>query len=268
MFPGQLVKSAAYLYVAGIPQRIGHTYPLGPSETSAFLLTSPVAHRQLHDIEQNGRLLSKLGVALPPPQTTYSCAVPLRAEKEAGALLARLKIPPHTDLIGFHPGSAPHFSWKRWPLPRFIATGKVLMNKHRAHVLVFGGPEEETIKENLARELRPSATIISTDLLTTAALLRRCRLVIANDSGLMHLAAAAGAPTLGIFGPTDENRVGPRGQQSYTIRAPHTRPEYDVNRNFNLGNAPHPTLERLEPTHVITKATQLLSRSHAPRTDA
>jgi ADP-heptose:LPS heptosyltransferase len=57
------------------------------------------------------------------------------------------------------------------------------------------------------------------DLLTTAAEMARAELFVGNDSGMMHLAAAAGAPTLGLFGPTDERLYGPWGDRTASVRA-------------------------------------------------
>ena len=58
------------------------------------------------------------------------------------------------------------------------------------------------------------------DLLTAYACLRRARLFIGNDSGLMHIAAAAGAPTIGLFGPSDERRYAPWGDKAVAVRGP------------------------------------------------
>jgi heptosyltransferase III len=60
------------------------------------------------------------------------------------------------------------------------------------------------------------------DLPTAAACLRRCALYIGNDSGLMHMAAAVGTPTLGLFGPGNETRYGPWGPRAAVVRTPLT----------------------------------------------
>jgi ADP-heptose:LPS heptosyltransferase len=60
------------------------------------------------------------------------------------------------------------------------------------------------------------------DLLTAFACLKRARLFIGNDSGTMHLAAAAGAPTLGLFGPSDHRLYAPWGQATRVVRGPRT----------------------------------------------
>src|SRR5439155_23525501 len=60
------------------------------------------------------------------------------------------------------------------------------------------------------------------DLVIAFACLRQARLFIGNDSGTMHLAAAAGAPTLGLFGPSDERRYAPWGPRARAVRGPRT----------------------------------------------
>ena len=60
------------------------------------------------------------------------------------------------------------------------------------------------------------------DLLTAYAVLKRADLFIGNDSGLMHIAAAAGVPTIGLFGPSDERRYAPWGPLTKAVRGPRT----------------------------------------------
>jgi len=88
---------------------------------------------------------------------------------------------------------------------------------------VLGSPDDS----KLARELKDVVMrrqfidlTEDTDLLTAFACLKRARLFIGNDSGTMHLAAAAGAPTLGLFGPSDEQLYGPWGDATRVVRGP------------------------------------------------
>lgn len=82
--------------------------------------------------------------------------------------------------------------------------------------------------------------------------MQHCKLFISNDSGLMHLAAASGVPTLGLFGPTAEKQTGPRGSHSHTLRAPGTQPVYNTESNPSLGSKPHPSLLVLKSEDVIS----------------
>jgi ADP-heptose:LPS heptosyltransferase len=88
-------------------------------------------------------------------------------------------------------------------------------------LLILGGPDDRRANEPLRRVLPRERWIDLTgqaDLLTIFAALKHVRLFVGNDSGLMHLAAAAGAPTLGLFGPSDEALYGPWGQMTAVVR--------------------------------------------------
>ena len=90
-------------------------------------------------------------------------------------------------------------------------------------LLVLGGPDDMRYVEPLVRTVSRDRVIDLTgqvDLLTVYAVLRHARLFIGNDSGLMHLAAAAGAPTIGLFGPSDDRLYAPWGPDTRTVRGP------------------------------------------------
>ncbi len=245
--PGQLLKSAAYLRLAGIPQRVGHKYPFfNNPRNSLFLTKSTKEDKSLHDIEQNLRLLPLLDIChrprgdtgyqinyLPPPALDHAAA---KNKKWAG----------------FHPGSAPHFLWKRWPLENFAAVGRELIARGY-HILIFGGSEENNLKEELRQKLGAESTTVAAGLLQAAGLMRKCRFVLSNDSGLMHLAAASGTTVFGVFGPTDEARTGPRGPKTHVIRAPGTKPVYHINNRHNLGVSPHPSIAAVGVSQVVDK---------------
>src|SRR5579862_1651227 len=122
---------------------------------------------------------------------------------------------------------APAANWlgKTWPLERFSRVAMRLLDPEGpmkgGRLMVVGGPEDA----KLARELKDVVMrnqLINltedTDLLTAYACLKRARLFIGNDSGAMHLAAAAGIPTLGLFGPSDEQLYGPWGENTRVER--------------------------------------------------
>lgn len=278
--PGQQIKSAAYLFLAGIPTRAGHMYPLGSNPASRLFLTNVISEKEkTHDIEQNLALLSALQLPI-PSIAHYSLTIPSEAVTKAQELINSLHLDPTKPIIGFHAGSAPDFIWKRWPLENFAAIGKQLIAKYGAHILLFGGKGEaeqnETIKNlilkgqehllsssmataiNAPDPLSVSVTSIQSDLFTTAAVMQKCRLIVSNDSGLMHLAAASGVETFGLFGPTDEKKTGPRGPKSYVIRAEGTKPAYNTEKNYNLGRQPHPAILALIPELVLVKLDKTL----------
>jgi ADP-heptose:LPS heptosyltransferase len=124
---------------------------------------------------------------------------------------------------------APSANWvgKTWPLERFAQVAIKLMGDggplEGGRVMVLGSPEDAHVVQSL-RDVVPKARFIDlvgkVDLLTAYACLKHARLFIGNDSGLMHLAAAAGAPTLGLFGPSDETLYAPWGERTRVVRGP------------------------------------------------
>jgi ADP-heptose:LPS heptosyltransferase len=124
---------------------------------------------------------------------------------------------------------APAANWlgKTWPLERFAQAAIQLLDADGplagARLMVLGGPEDAHVVQAL-RHVVPKDRFIDlvgkVDLLTTYASLKHARLFLGNDSGLMHLAAAAGAPTVGLFGPSDERHYAPWGPKTRTVRGP------------------------------------------------
>ncbi len=124
---------------------------------------------------------------------------------------------------------APSANWvgKTWPLERFAQVAIQLMQEggplERGRVMVLGSPEDAHVVQSL-RHVVPKDRFIDlvgkVDLLSAHACLKHARLFIGNDSGLMHLAAAAGAPTVGLFGPSDEALYGPWGDKTLVVRGP------------------------------------------------
>jgi ADP-heptose:LPS heptosyltransferase len=124
-------------------------------------------------------------------------------------------------------GPASNWVGKVWPIERFTQTAAQLLAKDGpmagGRLLILGGPEDTRMVEELRMASARGRTIDLTgkvDLLTAYACLRRARLFIGNDSGLMHIAAAAGAPTIGLFGPSDERRYAPWGDNAVAVRGP------------------------------------------------
>lgn len=122
---------------------------------------------------------------------------------------------------------APIANWigKQWKIERFIATVERLTGAGGilpgARVAIFGAPHERVQAQPLFDAL-PDDRVLDmmrfSDLLTVAAVLDRSSLFVGNDSGLMHMAAALGRPTLGLFGPSDERFYRPWGEHTAIVR--------------------------------------------------
>jgi lipopolysaccharide export system permease protein len=124
-------------------------------------------------------------------------------------------------------GAGANFIGKRWPPDRFASLAARLVKPQgvmpAAHVILLGGAEDAPFTREIVERLGVHGLAAHDlagrlDLPACAALLERATLFIGNDSGLMHIAAAAGAPTLGLFGPSDERIYGPWGSRTRALR--------------------------------------------------
>jgi ADP-heptose:LPS heptosyltransferase len=166
---------------------------------------------------------------------------------------------------------APTANWggKQWPAARFVALAERLTGPAGplagARIAVFAGPGERDAALPVIDALPPARRIDlagKLDLLTAAACLGRADLFVGNDSGLMHLAAAVGAPTLGLFGPSREEHYGPWGPHARAVRTDLAydrilaQPGYDYTRHDSH-------METLAVDKVAAAALDLLARCRA-----
>ena len=114
-------------------------------------------------------------------------------------------------LITIHPGSgSPR---KNWPLDRFAEVAAQLTAEGHELVVTLGPTEEESGPEWLQAWRSTQAHVArGLDVDTLAAILSTCSAYVGNDSGVSHLAASVGVPTVALFGPTDPIQWAPRGE--------------------------------------------------------
>ena len=133
----------------------------------------------------------------------------------AGDFLSRHKVSASDVLVGIAPGGGA--SWgegafrKHWPKEKFAAVADKLMSADNYKFLLLGSESEKEICGYICDRMKDNATNIcgAATLGQSAALLARCRLLIANDGGPLHMASALGVKTVSIFGPVDEKVYGP-----------------------------------------------------------
>jgi ADP-heptose:LPS heptosyltransferase len=179
-----------------------------------------LAARQRHILRggrRPGRRYQQLAAAMgfsPPP-------LPVTWTNDEDASKAAAMLPPG-PIIGFGPTA--NWSGKIWPVDRFIAVFEALAGKiPGARAAIFAGPGEA--EGALAAPMLaaiPNAINLAGKLSLTevAACMERVKLFIGNDSGLMHIAAAAGAPTLGLFGRSRADEYAPAGPRTAVAIAP------------------------------------------------
>ena len=165
-----------------------------------------------HRVRQLARLFD-----LDPPPSPRLWTAPAH-ERVAASLL-----PPGSPVLAI--GPAANWRGKQWRAARFAELARRLTAANGpfagARIAVMAAAHERTQATPLLAAI-PAGRAIDlvgrTDLLTAAALLRRCALFIGNDTGLMHVAAAAGAPTLGLFGPSPAEQYAPWGRYTAVVQ--------------------------------------------------
>jgi ADP-heptose:LPS heptosyltransferase len=211
--------------------------------------------RGMHRVAELGALLGLDPAPLPVAWTSA-------AERETAAR----RIPPGAPVIGLGPTA--NWAGKVWPAERFVALFDALaagpLPGARAAIFAGPGEAERAGAEAVLRALPRRRTIDLAghlSLTEAAAHLARCDLYVGNDSGLMHLAAAAGAPTLGLFGPSPPEEYAPAGPRAAFVRTPETvaelisRPGYDHRTTGTL-------MGTLAVEPVAEAARALLARTH------
>lgn len=160
---------------------------------------------------------------------------------------------------------APTANWppKAWPAERFAALIDRLTGEGGplpgARVLVAGGPGERELAAPVLAAVPADRLVDLVDrapLMTLAAAFARCRLVVANDSGLMHLSAATGAPTLGLFGPSKDAHYAPAGPVTTWVRTPESA-EALLARSAEVGRTPGALMTGLSVEMVERAAIKL-----------
>jgi ADP-heptose:LPS heptosyltransferase len=130
-----------------------------------------------------------------------------------------------SKVIVLHPGSGS--KKKVWPLERFLNLAQTLQDHLGSRILIVLGPAEGPEVQKAFQEMGPPSPILAKGLtlLQLASVMEGCWFFIGNDSGISHMAAALGLPTIVIFGPTDQRVWSPRGEKTFVVhRGVHCSP--------------------------------------------
>jgi len=205
-------------WLAGIPVRIGY------DRKSPWLLTRRIAHRKQegnkHEAEYTLDMVRVFGIDPPAPRPF----VPIhpQTDERVEQLLREQGIGHEDVLVAIHP-SASDLS-KRWPHERFASVADRLIEGYRSTVILVTGPQEVAHAEAVERAMRHRPVNLAGKLSVgeLACVLKRCRVLLSNDSAPVHVAAAVGTPVLAIFGRAQPGlgarRWGPLGLQHVVLQ--------------------------------------------------
>ncbi len=209
-------RSALHIFLARIPIRVGYK-----GEGRSFFLTHGIPRTkevlEIHRIHYYEKLVESTGQSKESP----SPRIFLREEdrKSVEEMLGSMGLLDGRLLIGMNPGATYGLA-KCWHPERFGELGKRISKKWKATVLLFGREEERPIANEILVHLKEGGIDLTgkTYLLQLAALLERCRILVTNDTGTMHVATAVETPVVALFGSTDPSTTGPWGDGHVVIR--------------------------------------------------
>ncbi len=241
-------RTAIQAWLSGIPRRYG----LG-TRWRSFLFTDPTpmrgADRQIH----HGRLFYRAAGGLieepeelPAPQMT--------AEQEKGE-----EIVGAGNYMAIHPGAA-YGPAKRWPPAKFGRFLNELVKRHELPVVALGVEAERRLADEIFELAGKSVKSVNlageTSLDECMDVLAGAALVVANDSGLMHLAAGLGTPTVGIFGSSSPQLTSPLGKHTAVVYAGvECSPCFE--RECPLEEKRYRCLEEIEVADVLTASEKV-----------
>ena len=243
------VRSAVITRLAGCPRRIGESEPR--ERIARWLFTERVATRGAHVIEQDVELASAVAGDALAPATPWLPVDPA-AEAWADELFSSANA---QSAVLISPGAG--WGAKRWPVERYAAVAQALIARDM-RVLVNTGPGEEPLSTSIVESNGGAVVSLTGSLDQLIAITRRVALVIAGDTGPLHLACALGRPVVGIYGPTDPSRNGPFGTQFKVLRSPQSR------RDHTRHATPEAGLLTITPDDVLRAADELLALETSP----
>ena len=201
-------------YISGATYRLGR-YQKGFKSTLTHALHVKYKKGETHEVDKNLELVKlictgeskrKLIFNLSPDEIT-----------QAESLLKSWHIQNDTFLIGIHPGGS-SFD-KRWPEENYATLADRLKKDYNGTILLLQGPDEAELTLKIQETMESHAIVYAPKTIRElGAILSRCSLVVCNDSGPMHLAAALDISTVAVFGPTDYVAWHPMSDKAAIVR--------------------------------------------------
>ena len=208
-------RSAWLPFRAGIPVRWGYRGDF------RSVLLEPAVPRPTgfrHQLGDYDYLLERLGSAA-PRQASPTLALTPAAREKARERLQRGGIELEgAAIVGVFPG-AEFGPSKRWAPAKFAELSAKLADESTVQPVLIAGPGEESLAQTVRDEADRSLPILGPDLdlAELGAVLAELRVLVTNDSGPMHIAAAVGTTCIALFGPTNPNRTAPSGSRHHLL---------------------------------------------------
>jgi ADP-heptose:LPS heptosyltransferase/glycosyltransferase involved in cell wall biosynthesis len=218
-------QSAALIlmYVSGAARRVAYIDRPGdpklrsPRFVDRLVTEGPYRGALRHEVEYQMEILRSLGAR--PENTCLETWTDAADESFAREALARPQFAKDGPLVALAPGA--RWSYRRWPADRFSELSAWLQDEFRARIVILAGKSEMPLAGIIEQRLSKPRTVNlagRTTLRQMAAVFKRCDVFIGIDSGPMHVATAAGVPSVGLFGTGEYERFRPWGEAHEVIR--------------------------------------------------
>ncbi len=215
-----LLKSGVLTAYTGAPVRIGFSASWCHERLNTLFTNRHVTppREAVRVVDQYLSILEPLGIR--PGPAEFHIPVPAEAERRMEEFLVDQGVKPGDRVVAINPGAGR--VRKQWPLSHFHDLAERLITETGARVLVLWGPNEEHMARQITLGLPGHAAMMAprTDLGDLSALLSHSSLMIGSDTGPLHLAAALGTPSLGLYGPTPAARNAPYGPRCRGLQSP------------------------------------------------
>ena len=246
-----LLKSALVARLSGAARRIGFGKGVLKESAAALFYTERVRPPEsVHVVEMNLALARAAGA------TSDVVRFPLPARPEDDTYIEeQLRAHQVREFFILSPGGG--WGSKCWPVERYAQLHNALARARGWRSFLNAGPGEEKLVEEFtaqARVTRPAHFPLTLGQL--AALVRRARVLVAGDTGPLHVAAAVGTPVVGLFGPTDPARNGPYGGRAVVI---HHREQATI--TYKHEDAPSPAMLAITVEEVLAAVERVVEGS-------
>ncbi len=212
-FEQRSIAGTAFLAATGIPFRVGFL-PTVESAKALFLTHAMRFQERLSMWQSFVRLTQMIDPGIPEDAMPIPLKCGTTSESWAGEWLSRQA--PTRRIVAMHLGSQ-DLEFRRWPVERFVRLAESMRGYGiDPSIVLTGTPPERRLIRSFIEQYSGHALDGSNSgsLENTAALLKRCHLLVSNDTGIMHLAAAMGTPTVGLFGPNSPKYWAPVGSKA------------------------------------------------------
>jgi len=260
-FEQRSLKSLRIAAATHAPVRAGFVAAKSPGRGVAYthpVLYNPDQH-MVHTFADIARVLVPIG--------PFDALIPLPVSKEAHSradLFLKEFVGARNPVVGIQAGCNPtNLAQRIWDLERFAAFADGVITDCNAAVVFTGSAEEVSLNQEIISRMRHravNAAGVLTTMEETIALISACDLFLSSDTGTLHIAAAQGVPTIGLFGPDSSIRYRPFGSGNCAFHewvpcSPCNHAEYGVVG----GCATKACLRAIQPDMVLDKARALLS---------